>query len=198
MIGSWISLHSPSRSRINVVGNRAVETGRGRALLFREREEPGPVELGRVEEREQFLMIGFGLAGEADDERRPEGRAGFVGADLVDHREEAITAPPPLHASQQRRRRVLQREVEVRDDGVELEHRRDERVLHFRGIQIEESHAPEAGGRERVEPAQQRCECARRAGVAPVPREVLRDEHELRNALLHERARFGFDRFGSS
>ena len=45
--------------------------------------------------------------------------------------EEAVAAPPPLHAPQQRRRRVLQREVEVGHDRRQLEHRRDERVAHL-------------------------------------------------------------------
>ena len=46
-----------------------------------EREEPGPVELGGVEEREQLVVRGLRLAGEPDDERRPERGVGLRRAD---------------------------------------------------------------------------------------------------------------------
>ena len=93
---------------------------------------------------------------------------------------EAVAAPPPLHAPQQSGRRVLQREVEVRHDRRQLEHRRDERVVHLRRVQVEQPDAREAVRRQRVEAAQQRRERTGLADVAAVPREVLRDEHDLR------------------
>ena len=110
------------------------------------------------------------------------------------HGREAIAAPPALHAAQQPGRGVLQRQVEVRHDRRELEHRRDERVLHLRRIQVEQPHTCEAVVAQAVETAQQRRERAGLAGVAPVPREVLRDEHDLGDAFFDEVARFGFDR----
>ena len=76
--------------------------------------KPGPVEANVVEEAEQRLVIGFGLAREADDERRTERGVGLLGADAGDDLGEALAASPPLHAAQQSGRRVLQREVEVR------------------------------------------------------------------------------------
>ncbi len=58
----------------------------------------------------------------------------------------------------------------------------DERVAHLARVEVEEAHARQAVGRERVEPPQQRGERSRFAGVAPVPGEVLRDQHELGDA----------------
>ena len=54
---------------------------RGRSLFAREREEAGPVEARGREEGEQLVVVALGLAGEADDERRPERGGGLVGAD---------------------------------------------------------------------------------------------------------------------
>ena len=161
--------------------------GRG-AVLAREREEAGPVEADVVEEPEQRLVIGLGLAREPDDERRTERGVGLLGADAGDDLGEALAAPPTLHAAQQPRRRVLQREIEVRDDRRQLEHRRDERVLHLGRIEVEQPHAREAVRAQRIEPAQQRCERTRLADVAAVPGEVLGDEHDLGDALFDEAA----------
>ena len=103
--------------------------------------------------------------------------------------EEPVAAPPPLHASQQRGVGVLQREVEVGHDGRQLEHRRDQRVAHLARVEVEQPDARQAVGRERVEPAEQRRERAGLADVAPVPREVLRDEHELGDAAARRGSR---------
>ena len=67
-----LALAQPLERELRV--DRVGEVGRGRAVLGREREEPGPVELGRLEERQQLVVLALGLAGEADDERRPERR----------------------------------------------------------------------------------------------------------------------------
>ena len=45
-----------------------VEVGRVRALLTREGEEPGPVELGLFDEPEQQVVVVLGLTWIADDE----------------------------------------------------------------------------------------------------------------------------------
>ena len=128
-----------------------------------------------------------------DDRNAASGSSARMPSMIV---EEAVAAPPALHAPQQARRRVLQREVEVRDDRRQLEHRRDERVVHLGRVEVEQPHAREPVRAQRVEPAQQRRERARLADVAAVPREVLGDEHDLGDALLDERAHLGLDRLG--
>ena len=67
-------------------------------------------------------------------------------------------SPLPHRFMRRRRpgRRVLQRQVEVRHDGVELEHRRHQRVVHLRRVEVQQPDARQARRRERVEPAQQR------------------------------------------
>ena len=97
--------------------------------------------------------------------------------------------PHRFMRAQQTGRRVLQREVEVRHDRGQLEHRRDERVVHFRRVEVEQPDTREAVRRQRVEAAQQRRERTGLADVAAVPREVLRDEHDLGDAGLDERPR---------
>ena len=81
---------------------------------------------------------------------------------------------------------VLEGEVEVGDDGGELEHGRDQRVAHLARVEVEEPDPLETVGPEMVEPAEQRRERAGLAGVAAVPREVLRDEHDLGDAAVDE------------
>ena len=178
----------------HVLRHRVRERCRGRAVLTREREESGPVELRGLEEREQRIVLQFVLTGKPDDERRPERGVGLLRADGFDHGQEALAAPPPLHRAQQRGIGVLQREVEVRNDGGELEHRRDQRVAHFARVEVEEPDALETVRCEPIETAQQRCQRPRLARVAPVPREVLRDQHDLGDAAVDQAAHLGFDR----
>ena len=52
----------------DVLRHRVGERCRGGAVLTREREEPGPVELRALEEREERIVVQFVLAGKADDE----------------------------------------------------------------------------------------------------------------------------------
>ena len=66
---------------------------------------------------------------------------GFVGADAFEDLQKAVTVAPALHRAQQRRRRVLQRQVEVRHDRRQLEHRRDQRVVHLRRVEVEQPDA---------------------------------------------------------
>ena len=105
--------------------------------------------------------------------------------------------PHRFMRAQQRAVRVLERQVEVGDDGRRLEHRRDQRVADLARVQVEQPDPRQTGGRQLgVEAAQQRGERAGLAGVAPVPGEVLGDEHQLGDAALDERARLGDDRVG--
>ena len=143
-------------------------------------------------------MLALALTGEPDDERRPERRGGLGRADGVDAGEEAVAAPPPLHAPQEARVRVLQREVEVRDDRRQLQHGGDERVAHLAGIEVEEADPRQAVRGERVESPEQRGERARRPDVAPVPGEVLRHQHQLGDALLDQAPCLRLDGLGGA
>src|SRR6185312_16296426 len=80
------------------VRHDAVEIGGAGAVLAREGEEARPLERGALEELDERLVRRLRLAGEPDDERRPEHGVGLAIAHVLDHREEALAAPPSLHA----------------------------------------------------------------------------------------------------
>ncbi len=96
-------------------------------FLLGEREEPDPVELGGFEEAQQRVVILFGLAGIAEDERGPERGFRRALADRVDALEEAGAVAEAPHASQVGTRDVLEGEVEVRNA------RRDDRIEQLVG-----------------------------------------------------------------
>ena len=140
VIGSWTSVHSRSRSCITCCVDLAVERERGGAGLLGEREEPGPVELRGVEEREQLLVVVVGLAREPDDERRSERRARAPAARIFS------IAP--------RNRSPLPHRFMRRSNGADaccserskygttvsqLEHRRDQRVAHLGRIEVQQA-----------------------------------------------------------
>ena len=72
---------SASRSRTRAGGDLAVEPGGVGAVLLAEGEEPAPVELGLVDERQQRVVVVLGLARVADDEVGAERGVGPRGAD---------------------------------------------------------------------------------------------------------------------
>ena len=72
----------------------AVEAGRVRPVLATEGEEPAPVELGRLDEAQQLVVVALGLAGIPDDEVAAEDGVGLAPADLLDAAEEARRRPP--------------------------------------------------------------------------------------------------------
>ena len=109
--------------------------------------------------------------------------------------EEAVAAPPPLHAAQQRPGDACCSERSKYGTTVGSSSIVDEqRVLDLARVEVEQPHAREAERREPVEAAQQRRERARLADVAAVPGEVLGDEHDLGDAGLDELAHLGLDR----
>ena len=79
-----------------------IEFHGGGALLGRVREEPAPVELGGLDERQQRVMIGLGLPGIPDDEVRSERSIRLPGPDGVDPGEEPLGVAPAAHAAHQR------------------------------------------------------------------------------------------------
>ena len=184
VIGSCSSLHSRSRSAARSVGICAVERRGRRAVLGREREEAGPVEARRAQEREQLVVVRLGLAREADDERRPERGLGLRRRGCASIRSRNRSPLPHRFMPRSSGADACCSERSKYGTTVgELEHRRD---AAGRGPR---SGRGRAGGRaarpcggEPVEPAQQRRERARLADVASVPGEVLRDEHDLGHA----------------
>ena len=72
VMASWRSRSSASRSSTSGARHHAVEVGGVGAVLPGVGEEPAPVELGGVDEGEQLVVVGLGLARVADDEVRPE------------------------------------------------------------------------------------------------------------------------------
>ena len=138
---------------------------------------------------EQHLVVALGLAREPDDERRAErgrraARRGSCRSRRGTGRRSPIAscgaAAPATRAASERSKygttvsssSIVDTSGSCTSDGYRYSSRM--RV------------SPEA--RQRVEPAQQRRERAGLAGVAAVPREVLRDEHEL-GSRLARRAR---------
>ena len=74
--------------------DRTVEVGGVRAVLAAVREEAAPVELGLLDEVEQLVVVGFGLAGIADDEVAAERGVGLAVADVGDAVEEPLRRRP--------------------------------------------------------------------------------------------------------
>ena len=150
-----------------------IEAGGVGPLLSRERKEPGPVELGVLEEAQQQVVIGLGLTRVPDDERGPEGGLGLPPSNRLDPSQEPVAVTPPAHAPQQALGHVLQREVEVRHargaDDV------DEPVVELRGIEVQQSHARHPLGHGLDE----RHDGAGPADVPPVGGEILGDEDDL-------------------
>jgi hypothetical protein len=90
------------------------------------------------------VVIGLGLTGVADDERRAECGGGLGGADGGDALEEAVPLAPTAHALEQWARHVLQGEIEVRDAGGQ--HGLHQRVVQCRRVEVEQAGPTDPGG----------------------------------------------------
>ena len=182
-----------------LVGDRAVHRRRRRVpSSLREREEAGPVEARVGEELEQRVVIGFRLAREADDERRAERRVGLLrrgcprsscGSGRRSPIASCAAASPGAACCSERSKYG----TTVGSSSIVL----TSGSCTSDGIEVEQPDAREAVRRQRVEPAQQRRERTGLADVAAVPREVLRDEHDLGDAAVDQRAHFRLDRLRS-
>ena len=159
--------------------------------------KPAQSSRGRGEEREQRVVVALGLAREADDERRAERGVGLGGADALDDLEEPVAAPPSLHPRSSGARGVLERQVEVRDDGRELEHRGDERVADLARVEVEEADAREPVARRagRAGAAAARASRARRRRGRTRRGPARRARARPRRASTSG-ARLGLDRLG--
>ena len=103
-----------------------VEPRRRRARLERVGKDADALETRRFDEVEQFLELRLGLAGEADDERRPQRQVGDRRAQLAEQVLGRGAVDAPLHALQHAVVDVLQRHVEVRDDLLRARQRLDQ------------------------------------------------------------------------
>ena len=119
-------------------------------------------------------MIVLGLSWIAHDEVRPERRLGFAGPNVGDAAKEAFTVAPTTHAAHQRRRDVLEAEVEVRHTGVA--DRVDERIGEVRRVQVQQTNPIDPVG-DLLDERDDRT--LPHSLVASVGRQVLGDEHDL-------------------
>ena len=117
VMASCSSVSSASRSRTRAAGTWPSRSAANVPSSRRVGEEPAPVELGLLDEAEQLVVVGLGLARVADDEVAAERGLGLAGADVLDAAQEAVAVAPAPHPPQQWLADVLQREVEVRDAG---------------------------------------------------------------------------------
>ena len=120
------------------------EVGRMGARLGREREEPGPIELGLGQELKEPVMVALGLPGIAQDEGGAERGAVVESADVGHPAQEALAIAPSTHAGQQWARDVLEREVEVGHAGGH--HRLNELIGQPGRVEIEQPGARHEGG----------------------------------------------------
>ena len=172
--------------------------GRGGAVLGEKAKKPAQSSCGRRRGTpSSCVVVGLGLAREADDERRAERGVGLLRADAVDRGEEPVAAPPPrMRRSSGARACCSDRSKYGTTVGsssiVETSGSCTSRRIEIEQPDAREPVRPRAG----VEATQQRRERAGLAGVASVPREVLRDEHDLGGAAVDELAHLVHDRLG--
>ena len=155
-------------------------------------EDAEPVDFGGLDEVAEVVEVGFGFAGEADDEAGADDDAGDDAAGLLDELEEDVArcrrASCVLSSGGAG---VLQRDVEILGDVVVLRHGFEQARGDLVGIGVEEAQPAEAG--EAGEGFEQLGEAVGEAEVFAVAGGVLADEGDLADALRDEVLRFGDD-----
>jgi hypothetical protein len=154
----------------------AVEVGGIGAVLAAVGEEAAPVELRLLDEVEELVVVGFGLAGIPDDEVAAERRVGFALTDLRDSIEESLPVAPAAHPAQQRLADVLQREVEVRH--ARVADRIDQVVAQVARVQVQQPHPIDLVG-DGPDERDDRAGAQLAGAILAVRGEVLGDEHDL-------------------
>ena len=142
------------------------------------------VELDRPDEVAELVELRRRLAGEADDERRPQGDPGQAFAQAEEQPLVAGARAGAAHALQHRVGAVLERQVDVLDDLARRGDGVDGLVGDGRRVEIEQPHPAEAV--DAIELAQQAGEGA---ALAPIDAEeggVLRDQEQLADAAVGE------------
>ena len=167
-----------------------VEIVGASALLARESEDPYPVELCRGHEVVDGGRVRLPLSRKAEYESRPHTGQRVPVSDPSDHALEARPAPPAAHTLENRRRNVLQGEVEVGDDHLRAEHRVYQLVAHPLGMEVHETQPSQPV--DSFQSAKERGKVAL-AGVAAPHDRVLTHQGKLRHPLGDEAAGFRFD-----
>ena len=93
--------------------------------------------MGLFDEVEERIVIVLGLSRVPDDEVRSERRLGFTGPNVGDATKEPFAVAPATHTAHQRRRDVLEAEVEVRHAGVA--DRVDERIGEVGRVEVQQA-----------------------------------------------------------
>lgn len=133
---------------------------------------------------DEALQLGevlLGLPGEADDEVRAGTRLRGLAADGAEQFQELVGVAEAPHPAQYGGRRVLERQVEVRQDSGGTGHHVDQAGPHLGGLQVADPHPLDAGHRRDL--AEQRLQQADVAEVLAVRGVVLADQDDLADAL---------------
>ncbi len=191
-----LCLHEPRLSVLAHILRDRVRQRIGRGPCDRRvGEAPDTVELRFVQERQQLLELGVGLAGEARDERGADRDFGADRAPRPDAGQGVLGVGRPLHELQDARARVLERDVEVgqqlafghqRNDVVDVRIRIDvvqphphahfaQRLRELDHLRLHRPALPEPG------PV---------LDVHAVGAGVLRDDQQFPDARLHQVFRF--------
>ena len=163
-------------------------------------EAAGAVDLGFLDELQQMLELGFGLAGKAGDEGAAHDELRASRAPRCDALQVALAAGRPLHAPQHVGVRMLERHVEVRQHAPRR-HQRQQLVDVRIRIDVVQSHpravrlGQPAQCVDQVEhPRLQRLavpEAGAVANVDAVGTGVLADDQQLLHAGIEQALRFG-------
>ncbi len=162
-----------------------------RAFFVGVGEDAEPVDLCGLDEGFEFLVVLFGLAGEADDEAGADDDAGDDAAGLLDEVEEDVGVAAALHALEDAGAGVLERDVEVLGDVVVRRHGLEQPRRDLVGIGVEEAEPAEAG--QGGEGFEELGEAVGEAEVFAVAGGVLADEGDLADALRDELFGLGDD-----
>jgi len=167
-------------------GNRCcVERGRFRARFRGIGEDPDMVEGHLLDKAKERLELGVGFAWVADDQGRAHRHIGQGGPRVIDQAACHVDAARPVHAAQDVAVRVLDRHVQVRQEGIMLGHHIDHAQGERARVDIEE---PQPGQvRDLLDDhLQQLGEPMLHAEVGTVANRVLGHEHHLFGAAGHD------------
>ena len=147
-----------------------------------------------LDEVHEFVDVGLGLAGEADHERGPQRHARQRVPEVREQRLVTAARAGTAHALEHRRRRVLQRQIDVAHHFFARRHGVN-RLGRDRGrVEVEQPDPLEA-----VDGIQRPQQPAERTAILPVAIDavegrVLGDEQQFLDAARGQRACFGHDR----
>ena len=152
-----------------------------------------------LDEREQFLELAFCFAGKADDERRANGEFRADRTPSANPLEIVLRVRRPFHQLENARARVLERNVEIRQQ-PSLRHQRDDLVDVRIRIDIMQAHPRTVLFRELGQGARKLGHPRLHGAPAPetgaipdvdaVGARVLRDDQQLSHAGFQENLRF--------